>query len=197
MLLKSVKSKLLGTRQWLLVAVLIISTIGWLTAQTDTLPSVDQPLPFTSEGIDEPLPYISDDSIGTMDLPEFVDDVDTSKLPAIIDGKYVGVTFDQMDYLTIQKFRYEETAAQKIVYEDAYHESLNEIAERDTAIAAFKRLDEVQRGDITILKANNLGLENNVQVLTLDLKKQKRRTVEAWITGGVITGILTGLLISK
>ncbi len=142
------------------------------------------------------LPVISDDSIGTYGLVIITEAVDTAQLPAVIDGKYVGITFDQMDYLTVQKFRYEEVAEQKVIYEDQYNEALGKIQERDSTILAFKNVNTVQKDHIDIMTLNEKRLLSDIAVLNALLKKERGKGTAAWVTTGVVAAVLGTLLIT-
>ena len=178
---------------WTLLAGLIIFIPGSLIAQSDTSRIV------TTDSISlvGVLPIYSDRGIGTDYLPLISDSVIVDKLPASINGKYVGITYDQMDYLTVLKFEHEEAVEQRIIYQTAYTEALDTLARRDATIIAFKQASDVQAGDINILKMNEKRLLYNMDILQGQVKKERGNTVKAWITCGVITGILTAALIGK
>lgn len=119
--------------------------------------------------------------------------IDLSKLPAVIDSQFVGITFDQMDFLTHMRFAHERNFLIAEQLHRNLNDALSEIEERDNLIHEEKQLKQLLLEENAAIRHNFDVQQSISESLSRDLRRQKRKTIFAWIVGGVATGVVTVL----
>lgn len=123
--------------------------------------------------------------------------INISSLPASLNDSIVGISIPQMDYLSEMNFRYVQQVSLKETFIRLYLERDSVVDKQSQIIKVLKQMDRESTALIEQVKQNNVFYGNKLKGCENDLKKQKTKTVLAWVAGGVVSGILTGLIITK
>lgn len=116
--------------------------------------------------------------------------ISLADLPALLAGDIVGITLDQMDSLTAHKLDCDAANEAVIMYRERLDTAFTEIYKRDDQIRGYIALDDLNRREME--NKNFLIREQDIYIgiIEKDLQKQKRKTVFAWILGGLGTGFM-------
>lgn len=123
--------------------------------------------------------------------------IDLSKLPATIDNRFVGITFEHMDFINYMRIAHEANAR---ISDSLYHKlqySFVEIERRDTLIQKERQLKTVLLNENEILNGWNQKQGDEILALHKEIKKHKRRIVFAWIVAIVPTATVAVVSLSK
>lgn len=114
-------------------------------------------------------------------------------LPAMITPGVVAITLEQMDSLTSFKFDCEAFEEFTVVYGHSLGECLDKVEERDSTIIQMTVLSDFQSREIVNQKWLVANQDAYIEQIERDLRKEKRKTVLAWITGAVATGFMAAI----
>jgi len=123
--------------------------------------------------------------------------ISLADLPALLSGNIVGITLEQMDSLTVDMIQCDAAKEALVMYQGKLDTAYVEILKRDFAISECKALDQFYEAEIG---QKNILIDHQsvyIRAVERDLKRQRRKTTFAWIAGGVVTGILSGIIISR
>lgn len=125
--------------------------------------------------------------------------VSVADLPALLDGRIVAITLDQMDTLNVDMINLDAERAKNDVYQQKLDTAYQEIHKRDFAINELTVLDDYNKREIA--NKNWLISEQDLYInhTEKELKKQRRKTGFAWFIAGLGTaaGTAAGILIAR
>lgn len=167
-----------------LLAVLLIlgsgSVLAW--AKTDTIP-----------------PYSIVENVDSLFGRPVEIHISIADLPALLDGRIVAITLDQMDTLTVDMINLEAANEKNLVYEQKLDTAYMEIHKRDFAIHELTVLDDFNKREVE--GKNFIIAEQDLYInhIEKDLRKQKRKTGFAWFIAGLGTaaGFAGGFMLAK
>lgn len=123
--------------------------------------------------------------------------ISLADLPALLNGDIVGITLEQMDSLTVDMIDCDGKKEALLLYKTKLDTAYVEIEKRDTVIRDFTVLDDFNKREMAskdwLIEQQDIYIES----VEKDLRKQKRKTTFAWITGALVTGAMAGLMISR
>lgn len=123
--------------------------------------------------------------------------IPSDSLPALLNDSIVGITLEQMDFLSSMKLDCDGVYAQAYFYEAELDTAFTKIEQRDSIIADFQVQNGFQFKEINEQDRVIGEMDTHISELEADLNKQKQKTKTAWISGGVITAILAGIAIFR
>lgn len=127
-----------------------------------------------------------------------------SSYPRFVNDSVIGITIDHVDEFNFIKIDRDERIQTLKLYQSAlleYDAELVKVQAYSSALEAANRYQSQQIAEnlkvITNYTAVVAGKDREIEIRRRDLKRQKLKTAFAWIAGGVATGVMAGLYISK
>lgn len=102
-----------------------------------------------------------------------------------------------MAVINFVKIRNEENYELREMFQGAFVDCMHEVKIRDSILTIRQQLIGLQAAQLATDKEIISMLMQDVKEANKSTLKQRRRTLFAWITGGVVSGLLVGLLVSK
>lgn len=109
----------------------------------------------------------------------------------------VAIAFEQMDSLTSFKFDCEAFEGFTVMYGHALGECLQKVEQRDSTIIQMSILTDFQTTEIASQKWMVANQDDYIESIEKQLKKEKGKSVVAWITGAVATGFMAAIWLTQ
>ncbi len=126
-----------------------------------------------------------------------VDSTNTETKPYKNSDTSIAITLPQMDYLTLQQYRYQKTNAILDDYKIGYYNKDSITTIQKNIIETYAQVNQSKDNIINSQLTENKNLENQIRLINKDLKKERNKTIFTGIAAGILTGAITILYITK
>lgn len=126
-----------------------------------------------------------------------VDSTNTETKPYKNSDTSIAITLPQMDYLTLQQYRYQKTNAILDDYKIGYYnkDSVNTL--QKNIIDTYTQLNNSKDAIISTQINENNTMQKQIKQINKELKRERNKTIITGVAGGLITGAITILYITK
>lgn len=118
-------------------------------------------------------------------------------LPALLNDSVVGIDLEQMDSLSTYMIDCDAADSLVVVYRTGLVKAQEDILIKDIAIHQLEVQTSFYGIEVVNQKAYSHDLNLHIDYLDKSLKREKRKTLFAWMSGAVATGIMAGLYFSR
>ena len=117
--------------------------------------------------------------------------------PTQVSDTSIAIELKQMDYLTLQQYRYQKTNAILDDYKIGYYNKDSITTIQKNIIETYAQVNQSKDNIINSQLTENKNLENQIRLINKDLKKERNKTIFTGIAAGILTGAITILYITK
>lgn len=109
----------------------------------------------------------------------------------------IAIELKQMDYLTLQQYRYQNTQELLQIYKIGYYnkDSVNTL--QKNIIDTYTQLNNSKDAIISTQINENNTMQKQIKQINKELKRERNKTIITGVAGGLITGAITILYITK
>lgn len=126
-----------------------------------------------------------------------VDSTNTETKPYKNSDTSIAITLPQMDYLTLQQYRYQNTQELLQIYKIGYYnkDSVNTL--QKNIIDTYTQLNNSKDAIISAQINEYNTMQQQIKQINKDLKRERNKTIITGVAGGLIAGAITILYITK
>lgn len=117
--------------------------------------------------------------------------------PTQVSDTSIAIELKQMDYLTLQQYRYQNTQELLQIYKIGYYnkDSVNTL--QKNIIDTYTQLNNSKDAIISTQINENNTMQKQIKQINKELKRERNKTIITGVAGGLITGAITILYITK
>lgn len=117
--------------------------------------------------------------------------------PTQVSDTSIAIELKQMDYLTLQQYRYQNTQELLQIYKIGYYnkDSVNTL--QKNIIDTYTQLNNSKDAIISTQINENNTMQKQIKQINKELKRERNKTIITGVAGGLIAGAITILYITK
>ena len=117
--------------------------------------------------------------------------------PTQVSDTSIAIELKQMDYLTLQQYRYQNTQELLQIYKIGYYnkDSVNTL--QKNIIDTYVQLNSSKDAIISTQINENNTMQQQIKQINKELKRERNKTIITGVAGGLIAGAITILYITK